>query len=247
MAFAPDPAILRGAEMFAALTDEELGEVLCAGRVRRLVKGERAFAQGDPGVTCHSLLHGRIKILQTNPDGSQQILRFIGPGGMFGSLAALMGQPFPAEAISVVDSVEVYWTIDAMRGLMERFPTIAHGTMAATGRRLIELQARVGELSGEKVERRIAHALLRLLDQAGRQTREGVEVDFPITRQELASMSGTTLHTVSRTLSAWENAGVVTGSRRHIVVLDPRALEALADGADPHGQPAEQSRSAASG
>ncbi len=232
MGFAPDPTILRGAEMFAALTDEELGQVLNAGRVRRLLQGERAFAQGDPGATCHSLLHGRIKILQTLPDGGQQILRFIGPGDMFGSLAALMGHPFPADAIAVVDSVEVYWTIEAMRRLIARFPTIAQGTVSATGKRLIELQSRVGELSGERVERRIAHALLRLLEQAGRRTAEGVEIDFPITRQELASMSGSTLFTVSRTLSAWEDEGVITGSRRHIVVLDRDALKTFADGAD---------------
>jgi CRP-like cAMP-binding protein len=243
MGLAPDPAILRGAEMFASLSDEELAGVLKAGRVRRLSRGEHAFAQGDPGVTCHSLLHGRIKILQTLPDGGQQILRFIGPGDMFGSLAALMGQPFPADAIAVVDSVEVYWSTETMRGLMARFPAIAERTMAATGKRLIELQNRVGELSGERVERRIAHALLRLVRQAGRATSEGVEIDFPITRRELASMSGSTLHTASRTLSAWEDEGIVTGSRRHIVVLKPKALAAMAEGAE-EPEPAERRRSA---
>ena len=77
MALAPDPSILRGAEMFAGLSDAELREVLDAGRIRRLPAGTQAFAQGDPGVSCHSLLHGRVKIVQTRPDGSQHVIRFI--------------------------------------------------------------------------------------------------------------------------------------------------------------------------
>ena len=65
--------------------------------------------------------------------------------------------------------------------------------------------------------------------QAGRRTEAGIEIDFPITRQELAEMAGSTLHTVSRTLSAWEDRGIIASSRRHVVV---RKLHVLLDMAD---------------
>ena len=224
-----DPSVLRGAEMFESLADDELRVVLDAGAIRRLPKGTRAFAQGDPGATCHSLLHGRVKIVKARPDGAQSVLRFIGPGEMYGTVAALMDQPFPADAVAVVDSVEVHWTVEAMRGLMQRFPAIAMRSAASAGSRLMELQARLGEMTAERVERRIARALARLARQAGRRTPEGVEIDFPITRQDLAEMSGSTLHTVSRTLSAWEDQGVIESSRRHIVVRKPHALVAMAE------------------
>ena len=69
-------------------------------------------------MTCHTLLEGRVKILQSRPDGGQSVIRFIGPGEMFGTVAALMDRPFPADAVAVVDSTEIYWTVAAMRRLM---------------------------------------------------------------------------------------------------------------------------------
>jgi len=131
--------------------------------------------------------------------------------------------------VAVVDSVEIYWTVEAMRRLMTRFPEIALRSTASAGTRLFELQDRLGELTGERVEQRLARALLRLVKQAGKATPDGIEIDFPISRQEIAEMSGSTLHTVSRTLAAWDAAGVTESSRRHIVVKRPEALGELAE------------------
>jgi CRP-like cAMP-binding protein len=71
--------------------------------------------------------------------------------------------------------------------------------------------------------------LLRLAKQAGRKTPGGVEIDFPISRQDVAEMTGTTLHTVSRILSAWEQRGLVEGGRQRIVLRNPHALFVLAE------------------
>lgn len=230
MAAPIDPQVLRGADMFGHLDDAALADILAAGTVRPLASGRVVFSQGDPGVTCHTLLDGRVKIVQARPDGGQSVIRFIGPGEMFGTVAAMMGKPFPADAVAVVDSVEIYWTVAAMRQLMARYPEVAMGSAASAGHRLFELQDRVGEMAGEKVEQRIARTLMRLVQQAGRKTSDGIEIDFPITRQELAEMAGSTLHTVSRTLSAWDERGVTGSARRRIVV---RKLDALADLAEP--------------
>ena len=215
--------------MFAGLDPEAMDGVIAAGSVRRLPAGTRVFSQGDPGVSGHSLLEGRVKIVQTRADGSQSVLRFIGPGEMYGTVAALMNQAFPADAISVVDSVEMWWSIPALRQLIRRYPEIGLRSTAAAGSRLMDLQDRMGELTGERVEQRIARTLLRLMEKAGRPTAAGIEIDFPITRQDLAEMSGSTLHTVSRTLAAMDQRGVTGSSRRRIIVRDPRALSNLAE------------------
>ena len=89
---------------------------------------------------------------------------------------------------------------------------------------------RIRELSTQEVERRVAHCLLRLIRKAGRPTPDGLLVDFPVTRQDIAEMTGTTLHTVSRLMSAWETLGLVKSARRKIIVVDRPALAALAEG-----------------
>ena len=84
-------------------------------------------------------------------------------------------------------------------------------------------------MSTQQVERRVAHALLRLAKQAGRKVEHGIEIDFPISRQDIAEMTGTTLHTVSRTLSAWEQQGLIESGRQRIVLRDPHRLFELAE------------------
>jgi CRP/FNR family transcriptional regulator, nitrogen oxide reductase regulator len=86
------------------------------------------------------------------------------------------------------------------------------------GTRLQEAHSRVIQMSTEEVERRVARALLRVSDQAGRKVEQGLEIDFPISREDIAGITGTTLHTVSRILSEWERQGLIESGRRRLVL-----------------------------
>lgn len=99
------------------------------------------------------------------------------------------------------------------------------------GQRLEEAHTRIREMSTQEVERRVAHAILRLSHHAGRKENEGIRIEFPIFRQDIAEMTGTTLHTVSRILSAWESRGLVEGGRQKLLIRDLGGLSALAEGA----------------
>ncbi len=101
--------------------------------------------------------------------------------------------------------------------------------LQTVGQRLQDAHTRIRELSTEEVERRVAHALLRLVRQAGRKTEEGILIDFPVTRQDLAEMTGTTLHTVSRVMTGWESKGLVASGRKKVVVKDAHGLHVLAE------------------
>ena len=92
-------------------------------------------------------------------------------------------------------------------------------------------------MSTQQVEHRVAHALLRLAKQSGRKVEHGVEIDFPITRQDVAQMTGTTLHTVSRILSGWEQQGLIEGGRQRIALREPHRLFVLAEQAPSESGP----------
>lgn len=102
--------------------------------------------------------------------------------------------------------------------------------MQTIGQRLEEAHTRIREMSTQEVERRVAHAVLRLSRQAGKQEKGGIRIDFPISHQDIAEMTGTTLHTVSRILSAWEQKGLVEGGRQKLIICDLPGLAALAGG-----------------
>ena len=96
------------------------------------------------------------------------------------------------------------------------------------GERIQVLQDRLREMATERVERRIANTLLRLARQTGRKTPEGVQIDLPLSRQDLAELCGTTLYTVSRTLSRWEMDGIVEAGRERVVIRAPHRLVMIA-------------------
>ncbi len=108
--------------------------------------------------------------------------------------------------------------------LMHKYPQLAINMLRLTIDRIDELQTRYLEISADQVERRIAHALLRLMKQFGKKNADGIIIDFCLSRQELADYTGTTLYTVSRTLSAWKKKGWVKSGRKQVIITDPHAL-----------------------
>lgn len=148
---------------------------------------------------------------------------------MFGIAVALGFKAYPASAVAAVDCVALVWPNSYWAKLSARFPSVMGKVYQTVGSRLQETQARVIAMSTEQIEQRIAQALLRLLDQCGRQTQEGMEIAFPITRQDIAELTGTTLYSVSRLISAWEAEGIVRGGRRRIIVVRPSSLLAIAE------------------
>ncbi|MES1149275.1 MAG: Crp/Fnr family transcriptional regulator, partial [Bradyrhizobium guangdongense] len=113
--------------------------------------------------------------------------------------------------------------------LVQKFPALATNTLQTVGARLQETHTRVLEMSTQQVEQRVAHALLRLAKQSGKKLDHGVEIDFPISRQDIAQMTGTTLHTVSRILSGWEQLGLIEGGRQRIILREPHKIFVLAE------------------
>ncbi len=67
-------------------------------------------------------------------------------------------------------------------------------------------------------------------------------IDLPLSRQDLANMAGTTLYTVSRTLSRWEEEGIVEAGREKVLIKHPPRLVMIAEDLPPAVRPPETSR-----
>jgi CRP/FNR family transcriptional regulator, nitrogen oxide reductase regulator len=225
-----DRSLIADLPMFAGLGAGQLDEILSEAQSVRYPKGANLFEQDAPATSFFILLHGHLRVAKLTPAGQQVVVRFVAPGEIFGIAKAIGRTTYPATATAVVDSVALVWPSAAWPRLVENNPALGSNALRTVGSRLQEAQTRVVEMSTEQVERRVAHALLRLEKQAGRKVEEGVRIDFPISRQDVAEMTGTTLHTVSRILSAWEEQGWVEGGRQKIVIREAHKLFLLAEG-----------------
>ena len=224
-----DNSMVAHLPLFAGLAAADLTEVLREARSSRFGKSSTVFEQGADATSFFLLLHGHVRASKTTPTGEQIVVRYVAPGEIFG-VAPAIGLPcYPATATAVDDSVVLVWPSAAWPRLVARFPQLATNTLQTVGSRLQESHTRVVEMSTQQVEQRVAHALLRLAKQSGRKLDHGVEIDFPISRQDIAQMTGTTLHTVSRILSGWEQQGLVESGRQRIVLREPHKIFVLAE------------------
>jgi CRP-like cAMP-binding protein len=227
-----DPSLIRALHLFAGLTDQDLVEILRPAASKRHAPGQAVFEQGAPAREFFVLLHGRLRVTQVTPDGQQLIVRMVNPGDLFGIAKALQRSDYPGTASAVSESVVLGWPMTEWDSLLARYPQLAIGAMRTVGGRLQEAQSRIREMTTEVVERRVGHTVLRLAKQSGVRKPDGIHIDFPVSKQDLAEMTGTTLFTVSRILSAWEDAGIVIAGRQKLTVSDPHRLLLIADGVE---------------
>ena len=225
-----DKTLVRSLSLFDKTSDSDLDKLLASAVSRRIPQGEAVFEQGGAATHFYLLLHGRLKVMQVTSDGQQIIVRMVHPGDLFGFAKALQRDDYPGTAIAAAESVVLVWVTEMWPVFVEQNPALAIGAMQTIGQRLEEAHTRIREMSTEEVERRVAHTVLRLIKQAGKKEENGIRIDFQISRKDIAEMTGTTVHTVSRILSAWEAKGLVEGGRQKLLVLDPVRLSKLAEG-----------------
>ncbi len=220
--------ILEQVSLFHGLDRTGLVSVANVARSVEVKASAFFFRQGTKADTMYILMRGRVKLNQATPEGHDVLLRFVGPGEIFGPTATLRDRLYPVSAQAVGRCRALAWEGRTMVGLIEQHPRIAINVIADLSAHIQELRNRYRELATERVERRVAHALLRLAEQAGGRTDQGVLIDIPLSRQDLAEMTGTTLYTVSRLLRGWQRQGLVRAGRQRVEIVQPQRLLAVA-------------------
>lgn len=228
-----DESLLTHMPPFSRLSRERIRQILDLASSRRYPEGQAVFEEGAEASRFFMLLDGYIRVIRITETGEQIIALHIPPGQLFGIAKAIGRSSYPATAVTASESIVLSWPMELWDSFLS-YDGFATETYKTVGTRMGEMNNRIVEMATQQVEQRVANALLRLVNQTGRKVEEGIEVDFPITRQDLSEMTATTLHTVSRLLSAWEKAGMVKSTRKHIIVCDPHALVVLGHHSSKH-------------
>ena len=215
--------------VFQNVTDEDLEQITHNSLTRSVEEDGYFFFQGDPADYLYVLIHGQVKLLQTNRAGHQVNLRTIYPWQMFGALGAVRDNAkYPATAQALENSTVLAIKGLFLREMMKTRPYLSLDLMSLMTNYIQEMQSRYRELATERVEQRIARALLRLTSQGGRRSGKGIELAY--SRQDLAEISGTTLYTVSRVLADWERQDLVRAGRGRVMITNPHELVRIAEG-----------------
>ncbi|HET7294450.1 MAG TPA: Crp/Fnr family transcriptional regulator [Vicinamibacteria bacterium] len=214
--------------LFRGLGREARAEVGARAAHRHVERKEVFFREGQPASVFYLLYSGRVKLFQVDGGGQEVIERLIGPGQFCGWLGLPITEGYPATAMALEPSEALAWEKKDLDELFARHPELTQNALRIQARRLRERDERYRELATLRVAERLALTLLRLVYPHGRRFEDGIYDDVPLSRADLAQLTGTTLFTVSRLLSDWESRGLVTARRGSVRVEDFRGLQGLA-------------------
>ncbi|SFC25024.1 Crp/Fnr family transcriptional regulator [Tropicimonas isoalkanivorans] len=224
-----DESLLTGLPPFSRLDRGQIREILDKSTSRRYEEGAEIFHEGHDAERFFLLLDGYLRVIRSTPGGDQVIVLHISPGQLFGIAPALQRTTYPATAVAAAESIALSWPVHLWQPFVTAYDGFATEGYKTLGQRLGEIQTTLTEMATQAVEQRVAAVLLRMVNQSGQKTEDGIAIGFPVTRNNISEMTGTTLHTVSRLLSAWEKDGIVRSTRKRIVVTDAHRLVLISE------------------
>jgi CRP/FNR family transcriptional regulator len=208
--------MLRTSAFFRRLSHEDRERVAQVTRVATYPRGAVIFAEDEPSNDFYVVVSGRVKVYKMTPSGKDVILEIFGAGDPLGAVAAL--EPVTCLIIGR----------DAFFTLLEHHPSLVRGLLLGLTHRLVELTARIAELTGGRVEPRFARLFLKMATDIGQPRGDHTFVPMPLSRQELADMTGTTIETAIRIMSRWSKHDIVRTDKDGFTILDREELAALA-------------------
>ena len=195
----------------------------------RDVPAEQAiYFEGDPGEHLYLVAMGKVKLLRHTGAGRDVLLDILRGGEYFGSLTILGGRGYTETAMAQTDCCILQISSSNFEKILNHYPDVSLKVLQAVGKRLEESQEIVKQLSTYSADQRVAAALIRLAKKMGEQKDEGMLIQLPFSRQDLAAMTGATVETVSRVMSRFSGDGLVTTGRKWVEIRDLEGLERVA-------------------
>lgn len=220
--------ILQQVPFFRPLPAGAIEEINALFRERGYTPAEPIYFAGDPASHLYVVAVGKVKLLRHTLSGQDVLLDMLTPGEFFGSLSVLGDEAYPDTAQAQTACCVLAVAAEDFQAILRRFPPVTLAVLESVSQRLQAAHEMVRQLSAHSVERRIAAALLKLAEKLGEPGPEGLLIQTPLSRQDLAEMTGTTTETASRVMSQLQKAGLIRSGRQWVAVADRAGLAALA-------------------
>ena len=221
--------ILHGLPFFAGLTHTDIHAVDRYFRDRGYMPGESIYLTGEAATHLYVVAAGKVKLLRHTLGGQDVLLDIMTPGDFFGTLPNLGETRYPDSAQAQTACCTLTVSAVDFQHILQRYPSAALHLLEITAARLREAQESIRRLSAHSAEQRVAAILLRLGQKLGEQRRDELLIQMPLSRQDIAGMTGTTPETASRILSHFRKSGLIRSGREWIAIRDLHALQTLSE------------------
>jgi CRP-like cAMP-binding protein len=213
--------------LLGKLTTSEIDTLLTYSRVERYRAGKEIFAKGSPGDSMMAVVSGTAKMTSVSADGKEIVLNIMNPGETFGEFALLDGGERSADAIAMTDCELLVLRRRDFMPILENHPEMCMILLRILCQRLRQTSEQVEDVLFRHLESRIAKALLRLAETAGRKDDQGLSIDLHLSQRELGNIAAGSRESVNKHLQIWHKEGFIRLAKGSIVILDRAAIERL--------------------
>jgi CRP-like cAMP-binding protein len=221
--------ILASLPFFRGLGEREIARIDADFKDTGFEEGEVVVMAGKPVDKLYVVAAGKLVTIHPMPSGQDVLMDVLARGDFFGSLAPADAAAYPDIVRARTSGCLLAISAQQFRRVLEAHPKAALAVLEVTGERLRRAHESIQHLSASTAEVRIAHALLKLADKLGTHSISGILIQTPLSREDLAGMTGTTPETASRVLSRFQRDGWIETGRRWVRLKDPRGLARLAE------------------
>lgn len=213
---------------FQELSTDELAAIEKKFSASHFSEGDTIYYQDGRATMLRVLVFGAVKLVRHTLGGKEVLLDMLQPGEYFGNISASGKAIYSETAQAQTDVCILSIRMRDFRLLLDEYSGVAQSVLNITADRLQSSQQQIQHLTTLPVKNRVANILVMLCDKFGEESKHGKLLQLPLSRKDLADMAGTSTETASRTMSEFENDGLITSGRKWVAINDPDRLKKIA-------------------
>ena len=194
------------------------------GDTIHVTRGETIYQPGNPSDSVYVVEEGRVKLAYLDESGKKLTLVILDPGEIFGEMC-LVGETHRRHlATAIEETVIRHVSRKDFTDAIETDPLYLQLLLQHFARRVREFEEALEDLAFKDIQARLSRQLLKLSDEYGVKTEEGILIGFQITHKELADMIGSARENTTLALNRFEREGILDKSRYRIVIKNEEGL-----------------------
>lgn len=222
---------VRYQSVFCNLTTENLDEINMQKHCTAFKKGHILFTEGTYPQGLYCINHGKVKLTIAGDQGKEQIIRLAASGDVLGYRAMLSNDFYNATATAIADTEVCFIPKETFYKLIDSNNDLSRSFLSLLSTELKDVQQRMTDIAQKPVRERIAESLLLLKEIYGFEA-DGSTINVLLSREEIANLAGTATETTIRTLSEFNNSGIIELVKKKIRIINQRELVAQANVVD---------------
>ncbi len=222
--------LLKRFPLFAGLNEKELKEIIAIASLKQVEKGEILFSDCEEANGFYAVLSGKVKLYKVSSEGKEQIVHVISSLDAFGEASLFLKGSHPFYAETLNDCQLVFFPKREFLRVIKKNSRLSANMTVTLSHYVKRFASLIEDLSLKEVPSRIARYLLDLSLKQSKEAKSPEDIEFDLSRSQLASRLGTIRETLSKNLAKMKANGIIDVKRNRILILNREALEKLASG-----------------